>query len=134
MAVFDYTGLANDSQQLVADFGRSVTFVKFDETPDDSAKPWRGNLTPRETPNASTTILAVFAHPSSATQLGLTIRESDFTKRETQIVMIAPGSTDTTAYETYDEIVDGTKRWKITRTEVLKPGDTTMIFFFFVER
>ena len=134
MAAFDYTGLANDALQLVTDFGRSVTFVKFEQIPADEAKPWRGDLTPRDTPAASTTILAVFAHPSSATQLGLTVLESDFTGRQSQIVMIAPGATDTTAYETYDEILDGSIRWKITRTELLKPGGTKMLYFFFVER
>ena len=134
MAAFDYTGLANDALQLVTDFGRSVTFIKFDQTPADAAKPWRGDLTPRDTPSASTVILAVFAHPSSATQLGLTVLESDFTGRQSQIVMIAPGATDLTAYETYDEIKDGSIRWKITRTELLKPGATKMLYFFFVER
>ena len=48
--------------------------------------------------------------------------------------MIAPGATDTTDYTTYDEILDGTIRWKITRTEMLKPGSTVMIYFFFAER
>jgi hypothetical protein len=134
MAAFDYTGLANDAKQLVADFGRTATFIKFDETPADAAKPWRGNLTPRETPADSKALLTVFAHPSSATQLGLTIREEDFTGRETQIAMIAPGSTDLTDYTTYDEVLDGTTRWKITRTERLKPGSTVMIYFFFLER
>jgi hypothetical protein len=131
---FDYATIADDAKQLIIDFGRSVTFVKFDETPADAAKPWRGNLTPRDTPAASTTTLAVFAHPSSATQLGLTITEADFTGRQTQIVMIAPGSTSVIDYTTYDEILDGSVRWKITRTELLKPGTVEMIYFFFVER
>lgn len=131
---FDYATLADDALDLIVEFGRSATFVKFDETPADGAKPWRGNLTPRDAPAASTTILTAFVHPSSATQLGLTIREPDFTGRETQIAMIAPGSTSVIDYETYDEILDGTIRWKITRTEVLKPGPLKMLYFFFVER
>jgi len=131
---FDYDALADDALALITEFGRTATFVKFDETPADAAKPWRGNLTPRETPSASTSILTLFAHPSSATQLGLSIREADFTGRETQIAVIAPGSTSVIDYKTYDEVLDGTTRWKITRTEVLKPGPVEMLYFFFLER
>ena len=131
---FDYATIATKSLQLVTDFGRDVTFVKFDETPDDASKPWRGDLTPRETPADSQTIKAVFAHPSSATRLGLTINEEAFVGRETQIVMIVPGPTSVIDFTAFDEIIDGTVRWKITQTEVLKPGPLVMLYFFIVNR
>ena len=134
MAAFDYTTLANDAKQLINDFGRSATFIKFDQTPADPAKPWRGDGTPRDTPAATSTVFCVFVHPSSATQLGLSVREPDFTGRQAQIVIFAPGDTDANNYETFDEILDGTIRWKIVRTELLKPGNLRMLYFFFVER
>ena len=131
---FDYASLADKSLQLIQDFGRNVTFVKFDDTPDDANKPWRGDLTPRTAPADSQTIKAVFAHPSSATRLGLTITEEAFVGRETQIVMIAPGSTSSIDFTSFDEVLDGSVRWKITQTEVLKPGSTVMLYFFIVNR
>lgn len=130
---FNYAALATVALNLVTKFGRSVTLVKFAETPADVNKPWRGNLTPRETPLASATVSMVFVHPSSAEELGLNIEKFGTVDRQAQIGIMAPGS-DATVYEDYDEVVDGTTRWKITEVEVLKPGPLRMIYFFRVER
>lgn len=130
---FDYTKLAATALSLVTKFGRQVTIVKFAETAADANKPWRGNLTPRETPLASGSVYMVFVEPSSAEELGLSIQKFGMTDRQAQIAIMAPG-TDTTEYEHYDEVVDGTVRWKITEVEVLKPGPLRMIYFFRVER
>lgn len=131
---FNYTPLANSAKRLVTRFGRSVTIVKFAETPADVNKPWRGNLTPRETPLASATVDMAFVEPSSAEELGLNVQKFGFTDRQAQIAIMAPGPTDSTEYEHYDEVIDGTVRWKITEVEILKPGPVRMLYFFKVER
>lgn len=131
---FNYTPLANTAKRLVEKFGRSVTLVKFAETPADPAKPWRGNLTPRDTPLASAALHMAFVQPSSAEELGLNVEKFGLTDRQAQIAIMAPGASDSTAYEHYDEVVDGTVRWKITEVEILKPGSTRMAYFFMVQR
>lgn len=131
---FNYTVLANSALGLVANFGRSVTLVKFAETLADANKPWRGNLTPRDSPLASVSVSMAFVEPSSAEELGLSVEKFGFTDRHSQIAIMAPGAADQTEYEHYDEVIDGTVRWKITEVEVLKPGPLRMVYFFKVER
>ena len=130
---FNYAALATVALNLVTKFGRQVTIVKFAETVADVNKPWRGNLSPRETPLASGTVYMAFVHPSSAEELGLNIEKFGMVDRQAQIGIMAPGS-DATVFEDYDEVVDGTVRWKIADVEVLKPGPVRMVYFFRLER
>jgi len=131
---FDYISLANKAAALVTKFGRSVTLVKFDETPADAAKPWRGNLTPRTDPDASTAVDAVFVEPASVEQLGWSVAKPEFFDRSTQILIVAPGATFSSNLEGYDEVIDGSVRWKITGVEILKPGPLRMLYFIGVAR
>lgn len=131
---FDYTALSATALRLAKNFGRMVSIVKFAEVPADVNKPWRGNLTPREDPLASTNVFMVFVQPSSAEELGLSITKFGLTDRQGQIAIFAPGPSDSIEYEGYDEIIDGTVRWKIVDVEVLKPGPLRMVYFFKVER
>jgi hypothetical protein len=75
-----------------------------------------------------------FVPLSSAEELGLNVTKFGFTDRQGQLAIMAPGPTDSTLYEQYDEVIDALIRWKITEVEVLKPGPIRMLYFFKVER
>ena len=120
------------AQRLITENGRSVTFVEFDSTPGDVAKPWGGPADPRSNPDSTLTVDAVFVNPSGAASLGLSTETSDLVKRSEQILIVSPGaSADLTIYQ---EIIDGSDRWKIMGIETLKPGASVMINYVGVKR
>lgn len=120
------------AQRLITANGRSVTFVEFNSTPGDVAKPWNGPTNPRTTPDSTLTVDAVFVPPSSAASLGLKAETSDLMKRSEQVMIVSPGaSADLSIYQ---EIIDGSDRWKIVGTETLKPGDDVLLNYVGVRR
>lgn len=127
----DYTALATTAKTLIDANGRDVTFIKFDQTPDDGSKPWRGPTDPR----AGTTVSrkSVFVPPSSATKMGLTTEQSDLVRRSQQIAIVAAAGTAEDLSE-YQEVLDGSEHWKITVVETLKPADTTLLYIVGVAR
>lgn len=132
---FDYTQTAKDAEAMVNFFGREITFVKFSQEPVDTAKPWRASTTPRSDPEDSVTIKGAFVDPSSSTKLGFTTIKPGLEDRFMQIIIIAPGTEhENVEFERFDEVIDGTVKWKIHRTETLKPGPTRLAYFIEVSR
>ena len=132
---FDYGPTSKKAKTLVDNFGRDITFVKFDEEVVDPTKPWDGAVNPRVTPDSSITLKGVFVPPSSSVELGLQTIKPGMTDRAKQIVILAPGVEHVDVeFEQYDEIVDGTVRWKIVQIETLKPGSDRVAYFVEVER
>ena len=132
---FDYTEVANEALSMIQEFGRSVSFVKFDRDPVDLAKPWRGATDPRATPESIVAGSAVFVEPSSATALGLSVDSEDsMIKRSTQIMITALGGSSTIDLEGYDEVIDGSTRWRIEGVEKLKPATKALLYFVGVAR
>lgn len=126
---YDYSNVATKAVDLVKKFGRSVTLVKYSTAIDDTAKPWRGTSTPRQATEVPTSGLSV--QPSSASQLGITTMSMELIKRLDAIFIVAGGTVDLSKF---DEIKDGNIVWKIEESETLKPGDTTLLYFFGVKR
>jgi len=133
VARFDYTGLVADAQALIFEFGRSVSFIKFDTTPADAAQPWLGAAAPRTVPDATLAVNAVFVEPDSTRALGLSHTDNDMVKRSEQIMILSPGASDD--LDTYQEVIDsdGT-RWKVVGVQVLKPAEVVVLAFVGVMR
>lgn len=126
---------ANKALRLIAAKGRAVTFIKLNETVSDAAKPWRGNVDPRDTPEASLSTSAVFVPPSSASALGLSRRLDEEVKRLEQIAIVSTGGADQTNLAEMDEIIDtDLSRWKIMFVEVLQPASVKILYFVGLER
>lgn len=126
---------ANKALNLIAAKGRPVTFIKLDTDATDSAKPWRGNVDPRATPEASVQTSAVFVPPASASSLGLSRRLDQEVKRVEQIAIVSTGGTEQTDLSAMDEMVDtDTSRWKISFVETLKPASTNILYFVGLSR
>ena len=142
----DYASLLATAQRLITANGRSVTFISFAETVQDPAKPWLGPRDPRAAASSfsddfssdfETGILvslindAVFVEPGDLEHLGHSLITEDLIKRSTKIMLVSPGALDLSIYE---EVIDGSERWKITGQEFLKPGDTQVLAFVGVAR
>ena len=132
---FNYAGVSKKAKKLVDKFGREITFIQLSEALTDSTKPWRGSLTPRVNPANSLIIKGVFVPPSSSVELGLQTIKPGMTDRASQIIIIAPGVEHVDVeFEQFDEVLDGTVRWKIVKVETLKPGSDRIVYFIEVER
>lgn len=132
---FNYNPVIKKAKSLVDKFGRSITFVKFDEGVADPTKPWDGAGNPRLNPESSITLNGVFVPPSSSVELGFQTVKPGMSDRASQIVIIVPGVAHADVeFEQYDEIIDGTVRWKIVQVETLKPGPDRVVYFIEVER
>ena len=126
-----YTELATKAEALITKFGRSITIEKFDTTPADASKPWRGPVDPRASLDATVATDGVFVEPSEASKLGMSVDVNDLLQRSEQIVIVST-STDLNGF---NELVDtDTTRWKILGFEHLKPGTVSLLYFIGVAR
>lgn len=131
---FDYAPILATARELVQEFGREMTFVKFDATPADASKPWNGPTDARGGGATEATAYAVPVPPSSATELGLQVEDQDMLRRASQILIVEPGTDAPESLETFDEVKDGTVRYRVEMIEKLKPAGTTLLYFFAVMR
>lgn len=130
----DFVKLAATAARLVSSSGRSVTLERFNQTSADSAKPWSGPTDPRATVDATVTTKAAFVEPASVARFGIVTVDEDLLKRSDQVMLVAPGSTITADLATFNEVVDGSVRWKIEIVRTLKPADTVMLYMIGVKR
>lgn len=120
------------AQRLITENGRSVTFVEFNSTPGDASKPWDAPTNPRTDPDSTLVLDAVFVSPTGAASLGFKAETSDLVKRSEQIMIVSPGAAiDLTIFQ---EIIDGSDRWKIVGVETLKPGNSVILNYVGVKR
>lgn len=127
----DFLALLATAQSLLAANGRSVTFIRHNQTLADATKPWQGPADPRATPAASSVQSAVFVEPASAVKLGVASEQSDLIMNSEQIMIVAAGSVDLLQFQ---EVLDGTVYWKITTITSLRPGTTTVLSFVGLRR
>ena len=128
---FDYTEMAGISQTLIAEFGRTVTFVELGDVPANPAQPWLGAASPRGAPKQTLALKAVFVEPSSLNELGSQAVSEDFLKRCTQIALVYAS----VELAPFDEILDSDgSRWTIQVLSKLKPGGTLLLYFVGVAR
>lgn len=122
--------LAAVAKRLIDREGRDISIVKLDEDPADPTKPWRSSAAPRGSAATAVAGKGVFV-PLSGSDLGLTFTSGD----EDSTVCLFPGSSDGgNQLEDFDEIIDGSQRWRIAETQVLQPGATRLLYAFLVQR
>ncbi len=127
----DIPKLIATAQRLIKANGRAVTLIRHDETLADPARPWEGPADARVTPSETAAMDAVFVQPASAVRLGMTTEQADLVVQSEQIMIVAPGTVDITRFQ---EVLDEGIYWKITMTELLRPGPTTILGFIGVKR
>jgi hypothetical protein len=122
----DYLELATLANTLIAETGRTVTVNCYRQIPADSAKPWKGPTSPTTTPSATDTPKAVFVGASGGPPLGIRSADDDLMKRAQEICLIGPGASYD--LQTANEVVDGSVHWSVLFVDVLKPGDTVLLY------
>lgn len=134
MTAFNYSEIQQVATDLIASFGRSVVFRKWNSTPPDPTKPWVGPVDP--VANATTVSATAVFVPlgASSAQLGMEAVDQDLLKRVSQVALAAPGAAVTDDLSKFNDILDGNVSYKIEVARVLKPGDTTLLYFFGVSR
>lgn len=129
----DFVRLAQTADRLIRNNGRSITFVKLNETPADDNRPWKGPATGGETTLA---LNGVFVPPNTVRQFGLTAlgegtEFKDLVTFSQQIIIVAQGERD---LREFTSVIDGTTRWGIIGLQVLRPAEITMLGFVGVRR
>lgn len=120
---FDYTQDADEARELVDEFGRTGTFIKFNATPADALKPWRGPADPDAVPSASHSGVPFVQVSPNEPHLGASrLRSSDLCKDMEAILIVAPGASVTDDLLEFDAVIDGSIRWIILDGEKLQPG------------
>lgn len=136
MAV-DYAKAAQLALRLIQENGRAITLVYLGQTPEDPAKPWRGNTDARNNPKAQVDTYGAFVPPSGA-GLGFLSQDSELVKRAEQILLIAAQSVLGYNVEEFNEVIDPedlvNTRWRIDMVEMLKPGPLRILYAVGVKR
>lgn len=127
----DFVRLLATAQRLITANGRSVTFIRHDQTDPDAAKPWEAPVDPRATPDATLVVDVVQVNLADATKLGMTTEQSDLFTKSEKILIVAAGATDLLQFQ---EVLDDSTYWKITTIETLQPGSTIVLSFVGIRR
>jgi len=122
MTAFDYVEFQDLAAELFTEFGRSVTLVKLDTAITDSSKPWRVNSDPRNTPDDTATVDAVFLDTISSRYLGLNIEFDEAEKGEQKLVLVATAAAPSKDLRSFNELIDGSNRYGIIALNILEPG------------
>ena len=126
----DYNKVAETALRLLKEAGRQVTFLKFDDTPDSAAKPWASNADLRTgAASVLTKLFVVSVHPTDINLLGIRIRNEDLMANLREILIIAPGKDFQEDLAKYQELDDGTHRFRISFMERLKPAGVTVLWY-----
>ncbi len=127
----DFVSLQLTAARLIKENGRSVTFIRHNQTDAVSAEPWNGPTDPRTTPDTTSVQNAVFVEPDSLSALGFSSEASDLIMNSEKVMILSPGTVD---LSTFQEVLDGAVYWKIKKVETLQPGSTAVLSFVGVAR
>lgn len=121
----DFRALA---KRLIDANGRTVTITRLSNAPANPAQPWRGPNDPRDSAEGAQSVsgLAAFV-PLGGGDLGIKFSELEPDDK----VLLFPAADDGgNNLEDFDEVVDGTTRYRIIETQILQPGATRFMYFF----
>ena len=129
---FDYSDFVTVAKDMITEFGRTVTFVKLDTTPVDANEPWNGATDPEATPDDTEDVVAIWVDPINTTGLGLRrFIDPGLVNRLAGIFISPQGTVD---LEDFDQIIDGTQRYRIEFVDKLRPANDTILYFVGVSK
>lgn len=131
----DFTRSAALAKRLIEKNGRAVTLVKSNRTPANVNQPWRGPSTAAPPASAQggdeIDAIAVFV-PTSGSGLGrrtVDDPERPHIRNATDIALVASDSLGAGAdLSVFDFLRDGSKLWKITGVQELRPSSTSVLW------
>ena len=129
-----YASKVATAKRLINKRGRSIELIRLDESAANTSRPWKG---PPSTPSETTLPLkGVFVPPNTVRQfglsaLGLGTQLEDMISMSDQVIIVAQGEVD---LRIFTEVLDDGMRWGIFASQILKPGDVTLLGFLGVRR
>jgi hypothetical protein len=130
--VVDYTALAAVALKLIKQNGHQIIVNKYGVTPADNTKPWRGPVD-NHSPLLDTRTLWAVEAGLLPRDVGKTIGKSDIPNDLSNVFLVAP-ELDTPRLDDYDEVVNGTLVYAISKITLIKPGNTVMLYEIKVEK
>lgn len=126
----DYAAKLAKVKEKIRAKGRQITLSSIDSGSADTNNPWQATTNPRDPLNTdSTAIYAINVPMSSASSLGIRAEAVELYK-DTQSVFIAePGEDTPEDFDQYQLVTDGSREFKITFIEQLKPADLTLLYY-----
>ncbi len=121
--------LAKTAKKLIEKNGRSISLIKSEGVSVNPSKPWRKNNTPW-IGGTEVVVVGVFVNPKSASDLGTgeSLVAGMLLDSRYKYVLIAEDSSPGNDYASFDYLKDGSELWKINHTEVLKPGEKSIVY------
>ena len=114
-------------KEIIADEGRSITFVQFSNVAPDNTKPHKMAADPWLVPVAQLTVNAVFVPMSSLQQLGMiTADKSKLYGKCSAVAIVEPS--DEIDFGSFNGFLDGTERYVLSVVDRLKPGPATLLW------
>lgn len=126
--VIDYADVLATAIDAIAESGRIVSLAKNKRDVDPSnpmGAPIGADMT-------LDNILATFVYPTGLASLGSSMTNRKALRESDQIALIA--GIDGQTLEYFDEMTDGSVVWSINVVDVLKPGDTVLLYYVGVTR
>lgn len=127
----NYVRIAATAKRLIEANGRTVTLIRKVRTPQDANMPWRGpNPNPgTPDPNIVGSVKAV-VYPVKEEEIDGFLIKAGMSK-----ATVAHDSLDTPQdLSDIDAIVDGGQTFRVVKAAVVGPGDTPIVYDFFLER
>lgn len=125
----DFTRLAETAKRLIDENGRSIKIIKLNQTPDDNAKPWRGNDNSRTSPADEIDTKGVFVDIAGLASLGNITVDEELIKRSEMFVILNAIDFGSSQGEDFEEVQDNNISWKIEGVRKLQPADTTVMYY-----
>lgn len=127
MPNYNYAPVVTKVQRAIDKYGRFVTFrARAGATPDND--PLAG---PQDADVISNPVKGVFVPITGLAQLGISTTKTDAFKHSEQVGLFPPSAID---YAAQAFLVDGGGTWKVDAIDMLKPGDTALLYYIGVSR
>jgi hypothetical protein len=124
----NYTKLAATAERLIKAAGRAVTLVQLESGEDNAAQPWWGTAAPRDGAT-EVPMTGVFLSHKDLANLGfISEAEASLATKNSKVVMFSAKEAGTSLLDEFHEVVDDEVRYRITKTHVLQPGDTRLLY------
>lgn len=125
----DYSALQDKAKDLIVHYGKTVELLKESRTSANPSAPWEGTTT------AETRVTGVYAVyvplfgeaavMGAIASLGGTVNKS----MNSFLIGVVSGHD----VRTFQKVVEDSKVWRITKVDVIKPGDTVLLYQVEVE-
>lgn len=116
-------------KEIIAEEGRAVTLVRFDQASTDPAKPHHvGKGDPFVSPIESQPANCVFVPLSSLQDLGMNTQKRELYSQAAVVGLLEP--MEEMDYSKFNGMIDGDARYVMSTVDRLKPGAFTFLWSF----